>query len=112
MVNLANVNEFHEYIPDLWFNESKEVSVQLKCVSILDFQKAVREQTGVSPEKLSELNHDFIKKHVGKIAGLEVGGVPIDDFDKLRERGPTELYNWISTVIYTTQQLSECEVKN
>jgi hypothetical protein len=112
MIDLHNYNEFHEYIPDLWFNDGKEVSVSLKVVKTLEYQKAVRDQVGVSPEKSAEMNHSLIAKHVGEIKGLSVGGVPIKSFDDLREHGPLELYGWISTVIYSSQQLSQAEIKN
>jgi hypothetical protein len=112
MVDLINYNEFNEFIPDLWFNDGKEVSVKLKCAKILDIQKEVRTQIGVTPDKIAEMNHEFIKKHVGEINGLSVGGTPVTSFDDLRENGPNELYSWISSVIYSTQQLSQAEVKN
>jgi len=112
MVDLRDYNQFNEYIPDLWFNDKKEVSVQLKCIQTPDYQKEVRAQTGVNPDKQSEMNYDFMSKHVGEIKGLKVGGVPVKTFADLRERGPLELYSWISTVIYSSQQLDKAEVKN
>ena len=112
MLDLRDFNQFAEYIPDLWFNDGKEVSVQLKCATIPNIQKEIRDQVGINPDKVADMNHSFIAKHVGEIKGLSVGGVPIKSFDDLLERGPSELYSWISTVVYSSQRLDRAEIKN
>lgn len=112
MVELRDVNEFHEYIVPLWFNDTKAVTVKLKSASIDNIQKASREQLGMGPEAIAKASHEFVKKHVGEIKNLSVGGVDVKSFDDLRERGPHEFYSWISTIIYSSQELNKCEIKN
>jgi hypothetical protein len=112
MADIQAFHEFKEYIPALWFNADKTVSIELKCARVVELQEAVISQSSLSPEKVAEANRDFVAKHVGKIKGLTVDGVPVETFAQLLQNGPVELYSWINEVVYSSQRLSMVEVKN
>jgi len=112
MLQLRAINDFTEYIPPLYFNKGKEVSVELKCIKSLEYQQEIRTQAGLSPEASSERHYEYIKKHVGAIKGLKVGNQLIENLDQLREHGPVSLYTWCCSTVMADEILDGLEIKN
>jgi hypothetical protein len=111
-VELHDDSVFIKYIPPLWFNKTKAVTVELKCASTPEIQNQARAEIDLAPESLAKANHEFVQKYVGEIKGLKKGGKHITCLKDVYENGPIELYAWIKTAVMSTRILGECERKN
>ncbi len=89
------------------------VKIHIKAALLEDIEKQARTESVLDAESRGKKAHEFIGSKVMKIEGLKVkGGSDITSYDQLRKTPATELLNWIASAVFSTQRLSEAEIKN
>lgn len=112
MAELYDYDHVYTVAPPLWFNQDGSVKVKMKVAPQTDIEAQARIEQQLDVETRSKKAQEFIASKVLGIEGLTVGGKEITNFEALRKTGPNELIKWISIAVFSTQILSEAEVKN
>lgn len=112
MIDLYEYDHVYTVAPPLWFNKDATVKVKMRVAPQEDVEKQARMEAVLDMESRGKKAHEFIGAKVVSIEGLSVGGVEVTTYEELRKRGPNELLKWISIAVFSTQMLSESEIKN
>ena len=112
MVDLYDYDHVFTVKPPLYFNRDGSVTVQLKVIPQTDLEQQARLEMTLDVEARGKKAQELISSKVGKIEGLTVGGKPVTTYEELRKSGPNELIKWLQVAVFSTQILSENEVKN
>jgi hypothetical protein len=107
-------------VPPVLGNHGKlesPVVVGLRFVSGPDLDRNIMAHKAAlgeeSPAEVqTKLTLDLIRSKVAYVKGLTVDGIEIADFDALYEKAPREFYAWVCQAIYSTQILTDAELKN
>ena len=112
MIDLYDYDHVYTCAPPLWFNTDKQVTVQMKVVPQTELEQQARIETTLDMEARGRKAQELIASKIVRIDGLTVGGKPVTTYEELRKTGPNELVKWLQVAVFSTQILSETEIKN
>ena len=100
--------------PPILGNDTAEepFTISIKGIPAKDLDAAVIEQSVMTPDNRAKKSLEMIGKQVVDIENLWIGDVEIKTFKQLYELAPREIYSWVCAAVYSTEALSEAEVKN
>lgn len=102
----------YECYPPVFGNEDQSVKVKLKCVPKPDFDIQAEQESTYGLEERRRKGREFVSKYVHSIEGLTVDGKPIKTLDDLYTDGPSDLYNWVYSAVFSREVLTKAEIKN
>ena len=86
--------------------------IGLKVMPRQEWDQAVRECVGLTPEGMSEKEKDLICSKVDYIEGYKTEKGEITDPKEIYKKGSPEVWMFIQTTVMSHQKLSAAEVKN
>ncbi len=121
-MDFNNNEHIYKVVPDILGNaESDSPAVfHLKGISQDDFSDAIRRETNIrdnhTREEAAKLiasnSAGLVSDRLVKIENLTCEGKEITNYKELSENAPRELVNWIVAAVYSTEILTEYEIKN
>jgi hypothetical protein len=112
----------YKVIPDILGNAEAETPAifHLKGISQNDFSEAVRRESLIgsnhtreeAAKLVSESSAKLVSDRVVKIENMTCDGNEILTYDDLTKHAPRELVNWIVGAVYSSEVLTEAEIKN
>jgi hypothetical protein len=112
MADLYDYDHVYTVAPPLWFNPDRTVTVQMKVIPQTELEQQARLEAVLDVESRGKKAQELIASKVLKIEGLKVSGKEVTTYEELRKNGPNELIKWLQMAVFSTQILSEAEVKN